>query len=248
MNRTLALICWLVLVHSAFAQDDEPIPYPDEEEEESKDRTRRKLPPTSDPEYTIPEETEVEKKDRERSMANLDDPNWGFGGELTGGVLMIDSARGTFAEARGAFGLRFVWEYGRTFFPEGLREALFADLNWSWAFMHEGTQLVFTDTHYHYFTIAPAYAYPLGGPDSPWAIYAQLGGGIAVQSSTLNVGTAPTNIAAIKPLFQYGIGFRGRPLITPDGLIRISFRAELYRYRRHYMDDTYLGLSVGGVF
>ena len=55
-------------------------------------------------------------------------------------------------------------------------------------------------------------------------------------------------MAGTKFLFQYGVGLRGRPAIIANGAVRIQFRIELIRFIRGYMQDTYLGGSLGLIF
>lgn len=238
----------LLLGGPALAQDDEMIPYPDDDAYVTPDSPRpRHLPPTSAPTRERSEETLVEQEDREISLAGLDDPNVGWGFEATGGLMLIEASRGSLVEARFAAGARVVWEFGRLFFPEALRDGLFADLSWSFTGLRDGTLAVFNDTNYHYLTLAPAFGIPIAGKD--FLVYGQLGGGLAIQHSTIHFDQdRATSITGLKPVLQYGVGFRGRPLVSPDGLLRIAFRLELTRFRRHYMDDTYVGLTAGAAF
>jgi len=237
-------LCLSLLAAPALAQDDEVIPYPDDPVET--DIPRRRLPPISDPTRGRAEETEIEKQDRLVSLAGLDDPTLGLGAEAVVGVMFLESSRGALVDPRLALGLRIHWEFGRLFFDEVIRQGLFADLSWNYAAVHDGTLTVNTDTHYHYLTIAPGFAFPVFGPD--FLLYGQVGGGLVLQYSALHFEERATAMTGLKPALQYGIGFRGRPLVSVDGLLRVSFRVELTRYRRHYMDDTYLGASLGAAF
>ena len=105
------------------------------------------------------------------------------------------------------------------------------------------------------------FALPLG-PKSPVSFYAQLGVGFVFNPSVVVINTVPTSLVGNKFLFQYGAGLRFRPLVVTwgrkskinadfekaeDGL-RISFRIELTRFRRGYIDDTFLGGSLGVTF
>lgn len=246
MRRPFALPLCLSLLASlaALAQEDEVIPYPDDPVES--DIPRRRLPPRSDPTRSRTEETQIEKQDRQISLAGLDDPTLGVGGEAVVGVLFLESSRGALVDPRLALGVRINWEFGRLFFDELIRQGLFADFSWNYAALHEGTITINTDTHFHYLTVAPGFAFPVFGPD--FLLYGQLGGGVVIQQSVVHFDDRATGMVGIKPALQYGFGFRGRPLVSPDGLLRISFRVELTRYRRHYMDDTYLGASLGAAF
>lgn len=232
----------LFLAASAYAQDDEAIPYPDEEEE---DKGRKKLPRHSEETYTPREETEYEQEERERPLAGIDDPNVGFAGELLVGALLADSASGSFPSARFSWGIRATWEIGRTVGAESFKDNLFADVTWAYSGNKTGTERVFSDTNLHYFTLAPAYAPILFGPDRIFAFYLQAGLGIAYNATAITVADARTEVSGVKPLFQYGLGIRGTPTVNRELPLRISFRAELTRFRRGYADDTLIGGSVG---
>ena len=254
MTRILlgALVVWFAAVApvaeaAGRGKDEEAIPYGEDEEEDSRPSHPRERPRRSEPTRVAPEETDVEKEDRERSLAELDDPNTGLAGELMVGVMLVDSSRAQWWETRFGGGVRATWEFGRVLPGAFFREALFADVTWSYMGMREGTQVVYGDSNYHYFTVAPAYAFQLWR-DADFSAYGQLGGGIAYQYSVLHNGTNELPVTGIKPLIQYGIGLRGRPLISEDGVLRVSFRLELTRFRRGYMDDTFLGGSVGLAF
>jgi len=255
MTRILfgALVVWAAAAPVAAygagkGKDEEAIPYgEDEEEGESRPSHPKDRPRRSEPTRVAPEETDVEKDDRERSLAELDDPNTGIAGELLVGAMLVDSSRGQWWETRFSGGVRFTWEFGRALPGAFFREALFGDVTWSYMGMRDGTQVVFGDSNYHYFSVAPAYAFQLWR-DSDFSVYGQVGGGVAYQYSVLHNGTNELSVAGIKPLIQYGIGLRGRPLISEDGVLRVSFRVELTRFRRGYMDDTFLGGSVGLAF
>ncbi|HYV47514.1 MAG TPA: hypothetical protein VFA20_21790 [Myxococcaceae bacterium] len=249
-----ALVAWSAAAPVAAygagkGKDEEAIPYGnDDDEGDSKPSHPRDRPRRSEPTRVAPEETDVEKDDREKSLAELDDPNTGLAGEFVAGAMLVDSSRSQWWEARFGGGLRFTWELGRVLPGAFFREALFADVTWQYMGMRDGTQLVYGDSNYHYFTIAPAYAFQLWR-DSDFYVYGQLGGGLAYEYSVLHNGTTPElPVSGLKPLIQYGIGFRGRPLISEDGVLRVSFRFELTRFRRQYMDDTFLGGSVGLAF
>lgn len=185
--------------------------------------------------------SEIEWRSRE------DDPNTGLAGEVIAGVFLLEAARGSGVDPRASGGARFTWEFGRLTGDENLSEALFADVRWSWVATAEGTRQVRADTHYHFMTLAPAYAWPLGR-GSDFAFYAQAGGGAAYQLASIQDGESQTVIGGMKPVLQYGVGFRGRPKLAADGNLRIAFRFEATRFRRAYMDDTFLGGSIGAAF
>lgn len=252
MPRTTLLAALLLLtLHAtvATAQDDDaPIPYPDEEDTRpTSEQGLRELPQMSDPSAEFREEAEWEEDESELRLARYDDPNLGLGGELLAGVLLVEASRGSLVDPAFAWGLRFNWEFGRLLAQAPWDEALFADVTWAYGAMRGGTQRVYNDTHYHYFTIAPAYELHVGG-GVDYAFYGQLGAGMAYQYSFLHVDGADHTIGSIKPVLQYGVGFRGRPKLMADGNLRLAFRLELTRLRRSYMDDTLIGLTLGTAF
>ncbi len=246
------------LTAQAADGDDQPIPFSDEDRVQPEGR--RELPRRSDESANLRDESDYEQLEREKSLAGADDPNIGLSPELVMGLMLIDSSRGQLVETRFDWGLRLTWEWGRTFLAdEDLRDALFADVTWQYTAQRDGTGIptaacptcastgIYADTNYHYFTLAPAYALVLGR-NSPFSVYAQLGAGLGYEFAALHVRDVETQIAGTKFLFQYGIGFRGRPAIVADGSVRVSFRVEVTRFRRGYMDDTFVGGSVGAAF
>lgn len=256
------LLAVLLAAPLARAQSDEgAIPYSDDTAED--ERNRRELPNKSDSKATGPrDETEVEEREREQSLAAIDDPSIGLSLEFVGGVMLLDSSRGALFEPKPMGGLRFTWEWTRTVFSSELaRELSFVDITWSHAANGEGTTLINSTANYHYFSFAPAFAFPLA-PKNPAAFYVQLGVGFVYDSSVVVINQAVTPISGAKFLFQYGLGFRFRPLVVTwgrksgsnadfahaeDGM-RISFRLELTRFRRGYVDDTFVGGGVGVTF
>lgn len=241
MTRLL-LAATLALSLSAFAQDDDdaPIPYDDDSGENT--AAPKKIKRQRD---TLREEEE-EALEREETLTHLDDPNIGVGAEFMPGLMLLESSKGAGTEARFMYGFRFTWEFGRLIPDEYLREMFFADVAWQYTAYGDGTAQVRTDTNYHYFTLAPAFAIPFG--KSFMSAYAQLGVGFNYTATSQYVGADRIDLAGTKFLFQYGIGLRGRPAILADGSIRISFRIELTRFLRGYMSDTFIGAGVGMIF
>jgi hypothetical protein len=84
------------------------------------------------------------------------------------------------------------------------------------------------------------------------SFYAQVGAGFDYSYSVTTIRNADTtssiSLGGTKFLFQYGVGLRGRPAIIANGAVRIQFRIELIRFIRGYMQDTYLGGSLGLIF
>lgn len=242
--NALAVALMLLLPQAVHAQrrDDDPIPYSGDDDE------RRELPRKSEPTRELPQETAVEEEDRRVSLTSQDDPNIGLSGELVQGVLLLESSRGAGVEPRYQLGVRFTWEFGRLIPDEFLRELFFADVTWFYSWSRgEGTTEVNANTNHHGFTLAPAFALPLG-KGSKVSVFGQLGLGVGYQTSTLNVAATATDIAVTRLLVQYGLGLRFRPAIVEGDWLRLSFRLELTRFRRGYMDDTLLGGSIGLTF
>jgi hypothetical protein len=255
--RTFTLHTWLLsLLLGALAlstpvlaqeeDEDAPLPYPDEEEAVEEDAPRRLPRRSSDPTADWDRMADEEEAEGEfERLYGSDDPNIGLAGEIILGAMLLDSSRGRLADPALGLGLRFTWEYGRLLDSERLAEALWADVRWTMAGRSEGTQLVIGRNRIHYFTLAPAYEFTFG-PNKAYGFFGQLGGGIAFQSTAISVGGEETGIKGLKPLIQYGVGFRGRPRLSER--MALTFRAELMRFRRGYMDDTFLGASVGTAF
>ncbi len=270
------LLGGLTLSAPALAQEEEDAPYayPDEEEEReqkprSSSRTRYSAPAEDEapaaprrpatqkaaparqkaaPAQAV-READAQEEEEEGEFERLyrsDDPNTGIAGEVIAGALLLDSSRGQFAEAGLGLGLRFTWEFGRLFDSETLRDALWSDVRWTFGGMQDGTTLISAKTSLHYFTVAPAYELTFG--KSGFGAYAQVGGGVAYQTSSLLVGANTTEVSGMRPVFQYGVGLRGRPLVAAGPNLHLAFRLELTRFRRGYMDDTFIGGSFGAAF
>lgn len=247
-SRLLPLLLGaLVLSTPALAQDedDAPLAYPDDDETE--EAAPRKLPrrssdPTAD--YDRMQDERDAEDDFER-MAGDDDPNKGFAGEAIFGAMLLKSSRGTFADLTPGVGVRFTWEYGRILNSEPLREALWADVRWMTAGQSAGTELIHGSSRNHYFSVAPAYEFVLG-ESKAFGFFGQAGGGVAYQSTSLTIGDEVTAVKGLKPLVQYGVGFRGRPRLSER--VSLSFRLELMRFHRGYLGDTFLGGSIGTAF
>ncbi|MCP3064614.1 hypothetical protein LXT21_38165 [Myxococcus sp. K38C18041901] len=247
------LLGGLLVAPAAHAQtDDDPYAYPEDEpgptqeqldEEEAYERRRRNADQVQ--EFRDIAEQEGEEGDFKR-LAGTDDPNKGFAAELIAGALLLDSSRGRFAEPLFGMGIRATWEYGRILDIEPLREALWADLRWTFARQTDGTDFLKAGFSQHYFTIAPAYELKFGKSD--FGVFGQVGGGIGYQSTFVDIDSAKTNVSGIKPVFQYGVGLRGRPRVFGDSNMRLSFRVEALGFRRGYLNDFFLGGSAGVAF
>jgi hypothetical protein len=256
-----ALIMALLVATAADAakgrkKEDDPLPYDDQTSDD--DDRRRELPKRSEEAPSVREETEVEQQDREVSLASDDDPNIGLSGELIMGVNLLESSRGGGFEPMFMGGLRFTWEWSRTFLTDEFwREIFFADVSWmgsgapsgwsssgpSW---FTGTREVSTSVNYHYFTLAEAFALPLG--KTPLAAFASVGIGLGYQTASVYVNQMQTDVSAARFVATFGGGVRARIGLTADDKIRLSFRFETTHVRRGYMGDTFLNASVGVTF
>ncbi|GHG85650.1 hypothetical protein [Comamonas sp. JC664] len=254
--KTASLKTWLLrcalgslaLSAPALAQDeDDPYAYPDEEPRydaaESYNRPRPKKDEVDDF-RRVSEQEHADGEDDFKALSGLDDPNLGVAIEFISGALFLDSPRGRATEPRLGLGVRATWEYGRILDNEALREALWADLRYTFGGTSDGTEFLRGSTNFHYFTIAPAYELKLGKSD--FGFFGQVGAGVAYTASTITIDTLETKVSGTKPLFQYGVGFRGRPRITDN--LRLSFRVEAMGFRRGYHNDFFLGGSVGTAF
>jgi hypothetical protein len=231
-------------------KQDEAIPY--EGQDDVADDRRRELPDRSEATPRLREETEVEKDDREISLASLDDPNIGLSGEVVAGLFLLESTRGQGVEPLAMGGVRLTWEWARTVLDDELwREVFFLDVTWFASSLFgpgsmTGTQAIYANVNYHYFTLAQGFAIPLG--KTPLTFYLQPGIGLGYQTSTSYVQGTETSIAATRLVAQYGVGLRARIPLGAEGKVRLSFRIEGTRFRRGYMDDTLIGGSLGLTF
>ncbi len=271
------LLGGIALATPAFAQDeDAPYAYPDEEQSEETNTSRqRRSDPEEDTPYAYPDEEKPEQTRRSRRrraqqeedtaedfrrvseegdekdferLARMDDPNTGIAFEVLGGAMLLSSPRGQFlGDFLPAVGGRFTWEYGRLLNVEALREALWFDVRYTYAGVRDGTALIVGDTRVHYASIAPAYELTFG-ESSDYGIYAQVGGGIVYEHTTLEVGGKQTPVDDIRSLIQYGVGLRGRTQVSSASNVRLAWRVELMRFRRGYLDDTFVGASLGTAF
>lgn len=231
-----ALLALILSPALALAQDDPDfIPYDEPVYED--EAPRREYDPTPPP----------DEADRLSpfAMARLDDQNAGFGVEAMVGLFLGSKASADGADVRLNGGLRGTWEVGRMIAVDPWREGLLLDLAWWVSGSREGTQTVFTQEALHIFTLAPAWNFPLS-PDAPWAFFLQAGAGLAWQTGSVTTDGGMVPVAGIKPVIQYGLGLRARPQIAEN--LHLSIRIELTRFRRGYLDDTWIGYSMGLAF
>lgn len=234
----LALPLLLLALPALAQKDDAPIPYDDEgaTEEPVKPKKSRKS-------ERLREEDE-DAAERDERLASTDDPNYGVGGELNAGLMLLDSSRGG-VDPRFSFGVRFTWEFGRLFSDEYLREMFFADVQWRFAVSTDGTAQISSWASQHDFSLAPAIVWAFS---KTLGAYAQLGIGVNAAFTGVRIDTTEVQLQGARFLFQYGIGLRGRPAVTEDETIRITWRIEITRYLRGYMHDTYFGAGIGLLF
>lgn len=250
MIRVLFALLLLSAPMPALAQrDDDADPYGDQDSEyKAKVKSRKAKRHSRSQADDLREEADRDDEENEgpKSMASADDPNIGVGADVVAGVALLSSAKFG-VDPRFFFGARFTWEFGRLIPDEYLREMFFLDVTWLYAPSKDGTAQVNVDTHLHNFTIAPAFALPFG--KSFMAAYLQLGGGIDYSYSVMRLeANPPSTLSGVKPLFQYGLGLRGRPAVVANGSIRIQFRIEVTRFIRGYLHDMYFGAGVGMIF
>lgn len=234
MRRLLLALCLAPTL--ALAQEDpEFIPY--DEPSYDEEAPRREYDPTPPP-----DEADLDHPFR---LSRLDDRNAGFAVEGMVGLFFGANSRSAGPDLRLNGGLRGTWEVGRMIAADPWREALLVDLSWWASGSREGTQTVFTQEALHIFTLAPAWNFPLA-PNAPWAFFLQAGAGIAWQTGSVTTDGGMVPVAGIKPVIQYGLGLRARPQIGEA--LHLSIRLELTRFRRGYVDDTWLGYSMGLAF
>lgn len=178
-------------------------------------------------------------------LARVDDPHAGFAFEALVGLLLADSAAAGGPQGRFSGGLRGTWEFGRAIALDPFREALLLDLSWWASGAREGTEAVFSREALHLFTVAPAWNFRLS-PQAPWSFYLQAGAGLAWQLADVTASGLTTEVSGVRPVLQYGLGLRARPQI--DERLSLTFRLELTRFRRGYLDDTWIGVSGGLAF
>jgi len=183
------------------------------------------------------------------ALAHLDDPSVGLSAEFLAGAMLFSSSRGGLVDPRFMAGARLTWEFGRVIPDEVLRELFFVDLTWQQAVTSDGTTAVHAEAVRHDFTLAPAVGLPLG--QAPVLAYLQAGAGATYDRSALTVNGVTTQAEGLRVLVQYGVGLRFRPGIFhlgPRELVRLSFRVEVTRFVRGYLQDTFLGGSLGLTF
>jgi hypothetical protein len=242
MARSVILTLCMLFASTGSAQssrgEDAPIPYDDDGGSDEAVRPKK-----SQRSERLREEDQ-DADEREERLTDTDDPNYGVGGELTIGANLLEASRGGL-DPRVSFGVRFVWEFGRLIADEFLREMFFADVQWRFAVTSDGTTQISAWASNHYFTLAPAVVWPIS---KIFGAYGQVGLGLNAMWTGVRVDGVEVQQQSARFLFQYGLGIRGRPALTSDETVRLTWRIELTRYLRGYIHDTYLGASVGMIF
>lgn len=240
MHRLLIAILCLGVALPVAAQskdDDAPLPYDDDGSDEAA------RPKKSRKSERLRQEDE-DAAEREERLASTDDPNYGVGGELSAGLVLLDASRGG-VDPRFTFGVRFVWEWGRLFSDEYLREMFFADVTWRFGVTQDGTGQISSWGSQHYFAVAPAVVWPF---TKTLGVYAQAGLGVNAAFSGVRIDQTEVQLQGARFLLQYGIGLRGRPAILEDETVRLTWRVEITRFLRGYLHDTVFAGSVGVLF
>ncbi|MBL8920600.1 MAG: hypothetical protein JNJ54_17175 [Myxococcaceae bacterium] len=239
MHRLLiALLCLGVSLPAVADKDDAPLPYDDEAASDEPDRPKK-----SRKSERLRQEDE-DAQERDERLASIDDPNYGIGGDVNAGLVLLEASRGG-VDPRFTFGLRFTWEWGRLFSDEYLREMFFADVTWRFAVTTDGTGQVAGWGSNHYFTVAPAFSWPF---TKSLGVFAQLGLGVDAAFTGVRVEKTEVQLQGARFLLQYGVGLRGRPAILEDETVRLTWRVEITRYLRGYMHDTVFAAGVGVLF
>lgn len=242
--RLFTLLAGLMLALPAAAQkkeDDAPLPYDDDAAADDGATSRPKRSRRSE---RLREEDE-DAQARDERLADTDDPNYGVGAELSAGLNLLDASRGGLGDPRFSFGARLTWEFGRLIADEYLREMFFADVQWRFAVTQDGTQQVSAWASQHFLTLAPAVVWPIS---KVFGLYGQVGVGVNAHFTGVRVDQREVQLQGARFLFQYGLGLRGRPALTRDEAVRLTWRVEVTRYLRGYMHDTCFEAGVGLLF
>ncbi len=191
------------------------------------------------------EEDLVEEKQPE-SLMRLDDPHYGFSVEAALSLAFLSKTNGPGLAGNAGIGLRVDWSVGRLWTDptdEFWKYALLAELAYDYVGQSDGTQSISTSGGYHFINVRGLLGYPV---KDFFLAYAALGGGLTVQSVSYDVQGTQTGITGTKPDLDYGLGARFRFAVNPS--LSISARLELMRFRRGYLDDTFVTLGAGADF
>lgn len=240
-GRVLMVAIALLAALPAGAQQDQGfIPYGEEEQSPERGSSSKRRGPVSAKSASDAEITP------DVWLARMDDPFLGLGVSAVAGVLLLDGARGNGVNPLGSAGVRLTWEFGRIGGNPDLADRLFGDVTWRYASLAEGTQQVFAQTHFHHLTVAPAYGFPLLS-QGRLAAFVQAGGGVTYHLSSLQSGHSQLIQGGLKPTAQYGAGLRGAAQFGQQSPWRFEYRLEVTRFRRAYMDDTFIGIGLGAL-
>lgn len=258
MKRLLSVLLAVALFTPALARaaDDESEQRLDDDQSRSKKlrdsdddeapAPRKHKPKRRGGDTTAEEELSEAPDPSMRKMAREDDPRLGIGVEAALSLALVDRSSGPGAQGMGAVGLRANWAPGVLWTDpedEFWRYALLVELSWDHASYGDGTKAVNTSTALNYFNAHAMFGYPA---QKLLLFYGALGPGMTLESVSYNVQGANTPLTGLKPNLAYGLGARLN--FQASDRFAIVSRFELMRYRRGYMDDTFLTFTVGGAF
>lgn len=199
-----------------------------------------------DGDTTAEEELSDEPDPSMQKMAREDDPRIGLGVEAALSLDLIDKSYGPGTQNTGAFGLRVNWAPGVLWTDpedEFWRYALLVEASWDHASYSDGTKMVNTSTALNYFNVRGLFGYPV---QKLLLFYGALGPGFTLENVSYNVQGASTPLSGAKFNIAYGLGARLN--FQANDRFALVSRLELLRYRRGYMNDTFMTFTVGGAF
>jgi hypothetical protein len=238
LSLSLSLV---LLPQRAWAQDEDDKQMNDgTDESTSSTKSHKKKHKTETAEEELAEEKPTEK------LSKLDDPRLGLSAEAAVSLGLLDKSYGPGEISTGVVGLRVDWNVGRLWTTpddEFWKYALLAELAYDYTGQSDGTQEIHTSTAYHYINVRGLFGYPV---KDFLLVYGAVGGGLTVESVHYTVDGKVTPLTGLKPNLDYGLGTRLLFSFTPQ--FALSLRLELMRFRRGYMDDTFLSFTLGGSF
>jgi hypothetical protein len=235
--RTLLALLLLSAPALAHAQDEEGDDTTDTRPAPKK--KRHKNPDTA----PTAEEELIDTDAQTPKLARMDDPRIGLGAELTLSLNLLDKSDGPGARGTGAAGVRVNWAPGVLWTDpedEFWRYALLTELSYDYSGYSGGTSMVNTRTRLHYLNAHVMFGYPA---QKVLLLYGLLGPGVTFEHVTYEVQGATTPLTGAKFNLAYGLGARLN--LQVNDRVAIVSRIELMRFRRGYMDDTFLTFSAG---
>jgi hypothetical protein len=213
------------------------------DDDELPDRSARAKPRRN---LTIEEEFHADPETAddvtETRLALLDEDGRGLAAEGVIGALLVDHAPSG-VSGRLAAGVRFIWQLGRVFRPEDevLHKGVFLDLGYLYSRETEGTTEVNVGTSLHALDATLLAGYPFGN----FVGYGRVGAGLFLQPVRYSVQGSALDFTGVKGGLVYGAGIRGS---IPLGSVGLALGFEVTRFRRHYLNDTLIGMTVGAAF